>query len=115
MMPSGKYIMVTSGHEATRALGTKPILKAVVPSIVECQTGSRAAGSMEVMEPTEAVEAAGSMETMISMGASHGLSMAVSLFQCLKLGVDCSLYVDDFKICYRLSNVLVDIRYSLPE
>ena len=27
--------------------------------------------------------------------------------QCLKPGVDCSLYVDDFQICYRLSNMSI--------
>ena len=30
-----------------------------------------------------------------------------SITQCLKPGVDCSLYVDDFQICYRSSNVSI--------
>ena len=30
-----------------------------------------------------------------------------SITQCLKPGVDCSLYVDDFQICYRSSNTSV--------
>ena len=30
-----------------------------------------------------------------------------SITQCLKPGVDCSLYVDNFQICYRLSNMSI--------
>ena len=30
-----------------------------------------------------------------------------SITQCLKPGVDCSLYVDDFQICYRSSNMSI--------
>ena len=47
------------------------------------------------------------------MGVSQGSILSVTLFsvkinsitQCLKSGVDCSLYVDDFQICYRSSNM----------
>ena len=49
------------------------------------------------------------------MGVPQGSIMPVTLFlvkihcitQCLILGVDCSLYVDDFQICYRLSNMRI--------
>ena len=45
------------------------------------------------------------------MGVPQGSILLVTLFsvkinsiaQCLKPGVDCSLYDDDFQICYRLS------------
>ena len=45
------------------------------------------------------------------MGVPQGSILWVTLFlvkinsiaQCLKPGVDCSLYVDDFQICYRSS------------
>ena len=30
-----------------------------------------------------------------------------SITQCLKPGVDCSLYVDDFQVCYRSSNMSI--------
>ena len=47
------------------------------------------------------------------MGLPHGSILLVTLFsvkinsiaQCLKLGVDCSLYVDDFQIFYRSSKL----------
>ena len=47
------------------------------------------------------------------MGVPQGSIMSVTLFsvkiksinQCLKPGFDCSLYVDDFQICYRSSNM----------
>ena len=47
------------------------------------------------------------------MGVPQGSILSVTLFsvkinsiaQCLKPGVDCSLYVDDFQICYRSSNM----------
>ena len=49
------------------------------------------------------------------MGVPQGSIMAVTLFslkinsitQCLKPGVDCSLYVDDFQVCYRWSNMSI--------
>ena len=49
------------------------------------------------------------------MGVPQGSILSVSLFsvkinsiaQCLKPGVDCSLYVDDFQICYRSSNMSI--------
>ena len=30
-----------------------------------------------------------------------------SITQCLKPGVDCSIYVDDFQVCYRSSNMSI--------
>ena len=47
------------------------------------------------------------------MGVPQGSVLSVTLFsvkinsitQCLKPGVYCSLYVDDFQICYRSSNM----------
>ena len=50
-----------------------------------------------------------------NMGVSQGRILSVTLFsvkmnsiaRCLKPGVDCSLYVDDFQICYRSSNVSI--------
>ena len=47
------------------------------------------------------------------MGVPQGSILSVTLFsvkinsitQCLKPAVDCSLYVDDFQICYRSSNM----------
>ena len=49
------------------------------------------------------------------MGVHQGSILSVTLFsvkinsitQCLKPGVDCSLYVDDFQVCYRSSNVSI--------
>ena len=49
------------------------------------------------------------------MGVPQGSILSVTLFsvkinritQCLKPGVDCSLYVDDFQICYRSSNMSI--------
>ena len=49
------------------------------------------------------------------MGVPQGSLRSVTLFsmkinsnaQCLKCGVDCSLYVDDFQICYRSSNMSI--------
>ena len=49
------------------------------------------------------------------MGVPQGSILSVTLFsvkinsitQCLKPGVDCSLYVDDFQICYRSSNISI--------
>ena len=49
------------------------------------------------------------------MGVPQGSIMSVILFsvkisnitQCLKPGVDCSLYVDDFQVCYRSSNMSI--------
>ena len=49
------------------------------------------------------------------MGIPQGSILSVTLFsvkfnnitQCLKPGVDCSLYVDDFQICYRSSNMSI--------
>ena len=49
------------------------------------------------------------------MGVPQGSILSVTLFsvkinsitQCLKLGVDCSLYVDDFQVCYRSSNMSI--------
>ena len=49
------------------------------------------------------------------MGVPHGSILSVILFsvkinsitQCLKPGVDCSLYVDAFQICYRSSNMSI--------
>ena len=49
------------------------------------------------------------------MGVPQGSILSVTLFsvninsiaQCLKTGVDCSLYVDDFQICYRSSNMSI--------
>ena len=49
------------------------------------------------------------------MGVPQGSILPVTLFlvkincitQCLILGVDSSLYVDDFQICYRLSNMRI--------
>ena len=49
------------------------------------------------------------------MGIPQGSILSVTLFsvkinsitRCLKPGVDCSLYVDDFQICYRSSNVSI--------
>ena len=46
---------------------------------------------------------------------SGGLLIIISLFllkiksitQCLKPGVDCSLYDDDFQMCYRSSNMSI--------
>ena len=43
---------------------------------------------------------------------SHPQEMGVPpvsnpIFQCLKPGVDCSIYVDDFQICYRSSNMSI--------
>ena len=51
------------------------------------------------------------------MGAPQGSMVSVILFSvniyritlCLKPGVDCSLYVDDFQICYRSSNMSIII------
>ena len=56
------------------------------------------------------------------MGVPQGSILSVTLFsvkinsitQCLKPGVDCSLYVDDFQICYRSSNMsIIDRRLQL--
>ena len=52
------------------------------------------------------------------MGVPQGSILSVTLFsvninsitQCLKPGVDCSLYVDDFQICYRSSEYLPEKR-----
>ena len=33
-----------------------------------------------------------------------------SITQCLKPGVECSLYVDDFQVCYRSSNMSITER-----
>ena len=49
------------------------------------------------------------------MGVPQGSILSVTLFsvkinsiaQCLEPGVDCSLYVDDFQICYRSSNMSI--------
>ena len=49
------------------------------------------------------------------MGIPQSSILSVTLFsaniysitQCLKPGVDCSLYVDDFQICYRSSNMSI--------
>ena len=49
------------------------------------------------------------------MGVPQGSILSVTLFsvkinsiaQCLKPGVDCSLYVDDFQICFRSSNMTI--------
>ena len=49
------------------------------------------------------------------MGVPQGSILSVTLFsvkinsitQCLKPGVDCLLYVDDFQICYRSSNMSI--------
>ena len=49
------------------------------------------------------------------MGVPQGSILSVTLFsvkinsitQCLKPGLDCSLYVDDFQICYRSSNISI--------
>ena len=49
------------------------------------------------------------------MGVPQGSILSVTLFsvkinsitQCLKPGVDCSLYVDDFQVCYRSSNMSI--------
>ena len=49
------------------------------------------------------------------MGVPQGSILSVTLFsvkinsiaQCLKPGVDCSLYVDDLQICYRSSNMSI--------
>ena len=49
------------------------------------------------------------------MGATQGSILAVTLFtvkinsitQCLKPGIDCSLYVDNFQVCYRSSNMSI--------
>ena len=49
------------------------------------------------------------------MGVPQGSILSVTLFsvkinsitQCLKPGVDCSLYVDDFQVCYRLSIISI--------
>ena len=49
------------------------------------------------------------------MGVLQGSILSVTLFsvkinsitQCLKPGVDCSLYVDDFQVCYRSSNMSI--------
>ena len=49
------------------------------------------------------------------MGVPQGSILSVTLFsvkinsitQCLNPGVDCSLYVDDFQICYRSSNMSI--------
>ena len=49
------------------------------------------------------------------MGVPQGSILSVTLFsvninsitQCLKPGIDCSLYVDDFQVCYRSSNMSI--------
>ena len=49
------------------------------------------------------------------MGVPQGSILSVTLFsvkinsitQCLKPGVDCSLYVDDFQVCYKSSNMSI--------
>ena len=49
------------------------------------------------------------------MGVPQGSILSVTFFsvkinsitQCLKPGVDCSLYVDDFQICYRSSTMRI--------
>ena len=49
------------------------------------------------------------------MGVPQGSILSVTLFsvkinsitQCLKPGVDCSLYVDDFQICYKSTNMSI--------
>ena len=49
------------------------------------------------------------------MGVPQGSILSVTLFsvkinsitQCLKPGVECSLYVDDFQVCYRSSNMSI--------
>ena len=49
------------------------------------------------------------------MGVPQGSILSVTLFsvkinsitQCLKPGVDCSLYIDDFQVCYRSSNMSI--------
>ena len=49
------------------------------------------------------------------MGVPQGSILSVTLFsvkinsitQCLKPGIDCSLYVDDFQLCYRSSNMSI--------
>ena len=48
-------------------------------------------------------------------GVPQGSILSVTIFsvkinsitQCLKPGVDCSLYVDDFQVCYRSSNMSI--------
>ena len=52
------------------------------------------------------------------MGVPQGSILSETLFsvkinsitQCLNLGVNCSLYVDDFQICYRSSNMSITER-----
>ena len=52
------------------------------------------------------------------MGVPQGSILSVTLFslklnsitRCLKPGVDCSLYVDDFQVCYRSSNMSITER-----
>ena len=49
------------------------------------------------------------------LGVPQGSILSVTLFsmkinsitQCFKHGVDCSLYVDNFQICYRSSNMSI--------
>ena len=49
------------------------------------------------------------------MGVPQGSILLVTLFsvkinsitQCLKTGIDCSLYVNDFQICYRSTNMSI--------
>ena len=49
------------------------------------------------------------------MGVPRGSILSVTLFsvkinsktQCLTPGIDCSLYVDDFQVCYRSSNMSI--------
>ena len=56
------------------------------------------------------------------MGVPQGSVLSVTLFsvkinsitKCLKPGVDCSLYVDDFQICYRSSNMSIIERQLQP-
>ena len=56
------------------------------------------------------------------MGVPQGSILSVTLFsvkinsiiiQCLKPGVDCSLYVDDFQVCYRSSKMSIIERQLL--
>ena len=56
------------------------------------------------------------------MGVPQGSILSVTLFsvkinsitQCLKPGVECSLYVNDFQICYRSSNMnIIERRLQL--
>ena len=55
------------------------------------------------------------------MGIPQGSILSVTLFsvkinsmtQCLKHGVDCSLYIDDFQICYRSSNIECQSQFCL--